>query len=214
MLAPLWGQACLRASPHDPSSLRASVSAALSLALFRSTTNNRPSRFRRAPLENPIPTPARIFRARVSHISIFQNVGSALDVRAKTPRNHTSDSASEARAIPTFSHIHTLLFLSPFSIFLPPKRGENQNPPFPQLDCDNRATNSGLSKGACWHCAHPSHVPLPDRKRRCTPVTRVGFPGALTEKDWHIPFGCRTIVPFRDEDSLIRFALPSLREYR
>jgi hypothetical protein len=58
-------------------------------------------------IPNGVFSPARIFRARISHVSIFRNLGSALTRFAKTPRNHTSGFASFLRLFHAFSAIHT-----------------------------------------------------------------------------------------------------------
>jgi hypothetical protein len=70
--------------------------------VFRSLSNNRASRSRRAPPEPPFPTPARILRARISHISIFQNVGSAHAHPPETTHNPTSGSGCETGPFPAF----------------------------------------------------------------------------------------------------------------
>jgi hypothetical protein len=52
-------------------------------------------------------TPARKIRARISHVSIFQNMGSAHVTPPKTPRKPTSGSEPVLRVFPEFSAIHT-----------------------------------------------------------------------------------------------------------
>jgi hypothetical protein len=76
-------------------------------------------RFPPAPRDpkNTLFTPARKNRAQISHVSFFQNEGSAHPPRAKPPRNHTLDSDAKTRAHPTFSRVHTprTVFPDPFS---------------------------------------------------------------------------------------------------
>jgi hypothetical protein len=68
---------------------------------------------------NPVPAPARIFRVRVSHISMFQNVGSAREMPPKTPRKPMSGCALVSRLFPTFSSGWPLDVVFPVSIFAP-----------------------------------------------------------------------------------------------
>jgi hypothetical protein len=88
--------------PHDPSPLRAASTSGGRRPpphpLFRSPSSNGAVLARCAPSKHPLPTPARKIRARTSHVSIFQNEGSALAPRAKTPRNPTPGSSPPSLA--------------------------------------------------------------------------------------------------------------------
>ncbi len=94
-------------SPFRRSSSTPSISTHVEIDAFPSAP--------RAP-KNPRFTPARKNRARISHVSIFQNMGSARATPQKSPRNPTLDSPSPAREFPTFSRVHTpaVRFRDPF----------------------------------------------------------------------------------------------------
>ena len=105
-------------------------------------------------------TPARKNHPRISHVSVFQNVGSAHTPPAKTPRNPTLDSPSPAREVPAFSRLHPLGFVVATRSSTPQKGVGIQNRRLSQSVCVNRATNPCLLKGAC-----AMHAPdkIPDR---------------------------------------------------
>ncbi len=112
--------------------------------------------------------PARIFRARISHVSIFQNVGSAHASRAKHPCKQTPHSRAAALTKAVFSrHIFAdtrikRLFCPRFA---PRNRCGNQNRHFPQSLCTWRATNRRRLK-APIPCPTPAEIPRPCHPER------------------------------------------------
>jgi hypothetical protein len=132
--------------------------------VFRSLSNNQASRPRRAPPETPFPTPARIFRARISHVSIFQNVGSAHAHTSKTPRNPTPGLARETRAFSTFSTLcpAAIVFGAPSSI---PRIGAKTISPLSRKPlATRRATNPRSTKGAASSRISPPRAPKNEKR--------------------------------------------------
>jgi hypothetical protein len=132
--------------------------------VFRSLSNNRASRSRRAPPEPPFPTPARILRARISHISIFQNVGSAHAHPSKTPRNPTSGLARETRAFSAFFTFFpaAIVFGTPFST---PRIGAKTISALSRKPlATRRATNPRSTKGAASSWISPPRAPKNEKR--------------------------------------------------
>jgi hypothetical protein len=166
------GQACLHAPPLSlPVARRVTLPtspAARSptlLLVFRALSNNHASRPRRAPPETPFPTPARICRARISHVSIFQNMGSAHAIPPKTPRNPTAGCAHTTRVFSTYFAFFPAVSVLAGLVSTPQFGSTTISPLSRNPVATRRATNPRRTKGTasiqswCRDARHRRAVP-------------------------------------------------------
>jgi hypothetical protein len=117
------------------------------LLVFRALSNNHASRPRRAPPETPFPTPARILRARIPHVSISQNMGSAHAIPPKTPRNPTSCCAHTTREFSTYFAFCPAVSVLGDLIFTPQIGSTTISPLSRNSVATRRATNPRRTNG-------------------------------------------------------------------